>query len=231
MIHRYRRPLLLVGVIAGLLAAPAGASAAVLPDAVVTVQFTDAVTLLPVDGAAVHVTARQADQVLGEYDATTGADGSAVLTGLPIEDGDGVAVVIDVVVDKASTVVDEESACTFIDTWHAERLGLAVDSPAVDVSFTPEEQSGSSLVDCEGGEGAEPTGQVGGVVGTPKAPKATLPSTDALGAAGQTGWSIGPIVAGALLALSAGLLFAVPRPRRAQATVSRRYPRRSSSSC
>ena len=58
MIHRYRRPWLLVGVIAGLLAAPAGASAAVLPDAVVTVQFTDAVTLLPVDGAAFHVTAR-----------------------------------------------------------------------------------------------------------------------------------------------------------------------------
>ena len=224
MIHRYRRHWLLVGVLAGLLAAPGGASAAVLPDAVLTVQYTDAVTLLPVDGATVHVTARQDDKVIGEYDATTDADGSAVLTGLPIDDGEGAAVVVDVVVDKASTIIDEESACTFSDTWHAERLGVAVDSPALEVAFTPEEQSASSLIDCEGGEGAAPTGAVGGVVGTPKA---TLPSTDALSESEPAGGSSGLVVAGALLALTAGLLFALPRPRprRAQATVSRRYSR------
>jgi hypothetical protein len=222
VIHRYRRHWLFVGVLAGLLAAPAGASAAVLPDATLTVQFTDAVTLLPVDGAAVHVTARQDDQAVGEYDATTDADGSAILAGLPIDDGEGAAVVLDVVVDKSSTVVDEESACTFSDTWHAERLGVTVDAPALEVAFTPDEQSASSLIDCEGGEGAAPTGAVGGVVGTPKA---TLPATDTLTAGGPVGGSLGVVVAGAL-ALAAGLLFAVPRPRRARVPASRRYPQR-----
>jgi hypothetical protein len=106
VIHRYRRPLLLVGVIAGLLAAPAGASAAVQPDAVLTVRYTDAVTLLPVDGAAVTVTAWQGDELLAELSGTTGADGVALVEGLPIETGEGAAVVVDVVVDKASTVVD-----------------------------------------------------------------------------------------------------------------------------
>jgi hypothetical protein len=225
VIHRYRRPWLLVGVLAGLLAAPAGASAAVLPDAVLTVHYIDAVTLLPVDGALVQVTARQADQVIGEYDAATGADGSAILTGLPIDDGQGAAVVLDLVVDKASTVVDEESACTFIDSWHAERLGIEVDAPALEVAFAPEEQSASSLVDCDGGdggEGAAPTGAVGGVVGTPKA---TLPATDTLSGVAPAGVSLGLIVAGAILAITTGLLFAVPRPRRGEVRVRIRTPR------
>jgi hypothetical protein len=224
VIHRYRRLWLLVGVLAGLLAAPAGASAAVLPDAVLTVQYVDAVTLLPVDGALVHVTARQADEVIGEYDATTGADGSAVLTALPIDDDEGAAVMLDVVVDKASTVVDEESACTFSDTWHAERLGVEVDAPAVEVAFTPEEQSASSLVDCDGGdggEGATPTGAVGGVVGTPKA---TLPATDTVATAAEATTSV-PFVAGALAVLAGLVLLVVPRPRRAEARMGIRTRR------
>ena len=219
MIHRYRRPLLLVGVIAGLLAAPAGAFAAVQPDAVLTVRYTDAVTLLPVEGAAVTVTAWQGDEVVAELVSTTGADGTAVVEGLPIETGEGDPVVVDVVVDKASTVVDQESGCTFSDSWHAERHGVTVDAAAIDVEFAAEEQSASSLIDCEGGP--EPTGQVGGITGTPKAPKATLPSTDA-SLDTTTGASFGLLVVGGLLAVSVGLLLVIPRPRRAPVVVSRR---------
>ena len=216
MILRYRRPLLLVGVIAGLLAAPAGAFAAVQPDAVLTVRYTDAVTLLPVEGAAVTVTAWQGDEIVAELAATTGADGSAVVEGLPIETGEGDPVVVDVVVDKASTVVDEESGCTFSDSWHAERHDVAVDAAAVEVDFAAEEQAASSLIDCEGGP--EPTGQVGGVIGTPGA---TLPATDMLAEAAPAA-SFGLIVAGGLVAVAAGLLLLVPRPRRAPVVVRRR---------
>jgi hypothetical protein len=206
--------LLLVGVIAGLLAAPAGASAAVQPDAVLTVRYTDAVTLLPVDGAAVTVTAWQGGELLAELSGTTGADGVALVEGLPIETGEGAPVVVDVVVDKASMVVDEASGCTFSDSWHAERHGVAVDATAIDIEFAAEEQSASSLIDCEGGP--EPTGEVGGISGTPNAPKATLPSTDTLVDVAPAA-SFGLVVVGGLLAFSVGLLLVIPRPRRATA--------------
>ena len=143
----------------------------------------------------------------------------AVVEGLPIETGEGAAVVVDVVVDKASTVVDEESGCTFSDSWHAERHGVAVDAAAIDVEFAAEEQSASSLVDCEGGP--EPTGEVGGITGTPKA---TLPSTDALADAAPAA-SFGLVVVGGLIAVAAGLLLVVPRPRRAPVVVRRRTRR------
>jgi len=216
VIHRYRRHLLLVGVIAGLLAAPAGASAAVQPDAVLTIRYTDAVTLLPVEGAAVTVTAHQGDELLAELSGTTGADGVAVVSGLPIETGEGAGVVVDVVVDKASTVVDEESGCTFSDSWHAERHDVAVDAALVEVEFAADEQSASSLVDCEGAP--EPTGEVGGIAGTPKA---TLPSTDTLADAAP-GTSLGLLIVGGLVVLAAGLLLVVPRPRRAPVVITRR---------
>ena len=64
---------------------------------------------------------------IGEFDATTGADGAVVLSGVPVETGEGPAVVLDVAADKETTFTDDESGCTFIDTWHAERLAVAVD--------------------------------------------------------------------------------------------------------
>ena len=100
--------------------------------------------------------------------------------GSPLETGEGPAVVLDVAADKEATFTDDESGCTFIDTWHAERLAVAVDAPAVEVAFAPEEQLADSSIDCPPAE-PEPTG-----AGRRRRrdaetrSKATLPATDAL---------------------------------------------------
>jgi hypothetical protein len=201
-----------MGAVAALALAPAGALAAVQPDAVLTVRYTDAVTLLPVAEASVHVTARQGDAVIGQFDATTDADGAVVLPGVPLETGEGPAVVLDVEANKEATFVDDESGCAFIDTWHAERLAVAVAGQAVEVDFAPDEQLADSSIDCPAAE-TEPTGEVGGIVG---APKATLPSTDALGpVAAPAAEAGGLVIAAGLIAASAGLLLLTPRRRRA----------------
>jgi hypothetical protein len=208
VIHRYRRQWLLVGIIAGLLVAPASALAAVEPDATLTVQFTDTVTLLPVDGAAVHVTAHQGDQVLGEFDAATNADGAAVIPDIPRETGEGDPVTVDVVATKSTTFTDEETGCTLSDSWHAERLGVAVDDVAVSVDFTADEQTPASSLACPPDQ-PPPTGEVQEAVGTPGR---TLPPTDSI--ATTPSESSGSVVVGVgLVGLSAGLLTLLPRRR------------------
>jgi hypothetical protein len=220
VIHRYRRLWLLVGVLACLLATPAGALAAVENDAVLTVQFTDADTLLPVDAAAVHVIARQGDQVLGEFDGTTDADGAAVVSGLPRETGDGDPVTLDVKATKSTSFTDADTGCTLSNSWFAERVGVAVDAAAVSVDFTPDEQAPGSSLACPPNE-PTPTQQVGGVVGTPGPAAQTLPPTDTLAEparAGAGGW----LAALAVAALAGGVLLVTPRRRRARVSVSTR---------
>jgi hypothetical protein len=201
--------LLAVAAIPGLaLAAGPLAGDSIAFEATLTVRFTDAVTLLPVDAAAVHVTARQADAVVGEYDGTTDADGVAVLTGLPIETGDGPAVRLGVVADKSTTTEDPGSGCSLAETWHAEREDIAVEAAAVEIAFGDTEQDSASSINCPD---TQPTGEVGGVIGVPGI---TLPATDA---AVQTTTSTSDpgaaLVVGFIFAL-AGLSLVLRRPRR-----------------
>jgi hypothetical protein len=201
--------LLAVAAIPGLaLAADPLAGGGIAFEATLTVRFTDAVTLLPVDAAAVHVTARQADAIVGEYDGTTDADGMAVLAGLPIETGEGPAVRLGVVADKSTTSEDPGSGCSLASTWHAERADIAVETATVEVAFGDTEQDSTSSISCPG---TQPTGEVGGVIG---APGITLPATDA---AVQTTTSTSDpgaaLVVGFIFAL-AGLSLVLRRPRR-----------------
>lgn len=226
VIHRYRRHWLLVAAAVLALLAPA-AVAAVEPEpvgdapnlvfeTVLTVRYVDSVSLLPVAGASVRVhAASSVHGDIGDYEGTTNADGVAVLSDLPFEAGIGPAVTLDVAADYETMFVDDESGCSFIDSWHAERAAVAANERAVEVEFAADEQQALSSIDCPPTEPA-PTGQVGGVVGTPKAPpKATLPSTDTLSAAASAGGSLALPAAGGLVAIAVGLLLAVPRPRRA----------------
>ena len=179
MRHKYGR----IGIVAAAVmllsaAVPAFAIAAepgetVALDATLTVRFIDAVTLLPVDAANVHVTARQGDAVLGEYDGMTNVEGAAVLTGLPIETGSGPAVLLQVTADKATTFEDTESGCLLAESWHAERVDVAVDGPAVEVAFGIDEQNSTSSITCP--DTTVPSGGVGGVIGRPQI---TPPATD-----------------------------------------------------
>ena len=110
MIHRYRRPGLLVAAVAALAAAllvPSFALAAVANETTLTVRFVDAVTLLPVDRAAVHVTAHQDGAVIDEVDGETDAAGVSVLINLPHETGEGGPVTLDVVAHKNTTFTDD----------------------------------------------------------------------------------------------------------------------------
>jgi hypothetical protein len=223
VIHRYRRLWLLVGVLAGLLVTPAGALAAIDNDAVLTVQFTDAVTLLPVDGAAVHVIARQGDQVLGEFDATTDADGTAAVSALPRETGEGDAVTLDVRATKSTSFTDPDTGCTLSDSWYAERLGVVVDSAAVGVAFTEDEQAPGSSLACPPSE-APPTGEVGGAVGTPGSAAHTIPPTDTVAEPARASTGAG-LAALAVTVLAAGILLLTPRRRRAEVRVERRARR------
>jgi hypothetical protein len=207
VIHRYRRLWLLVAVVASLLAGPAGALAAVETDTVLTVRFVDAETLLPVDGAAVHVTASQGAIVIAEFDVTTDADGLAVVAALPRETGEGDPVVVDVTATKSTSFTDDESGCTFADSWYAERLAVAVDGAEVSVDFTADEQSPASSIQCPPEE-VPPSQEVEGTVGTP-APAATLPSTDTLGDSAD-GASGGIAVVIAVIGIAAGMLFLAP---------------------
>jgi hypothetical protein len=173
-----------------------------------TVRFVDAVTLLPVEAAEVHVVARQADAIVGVYDATTDAEGTVVLTALPIEKGEGPQVRLRVEADKATTNVDAASGCSLAETWHAERTGITVDGLAVEVDFAETEQDSASSMTCPV---TEPTGAVGGIIGTPAI---TLPPTDA---AVQTTTSTSDpgaaVVVGFIFGL-AGLSLVLRRPRR-----------------
>lgn len=221
VIHRYRRPWLLVGVLGavfGMLLAPAATLAAVEADATLTVRYVDSVTLLPIDGAAVHVTARQGGAVIAEFDATTDADGGAVLTTLPRESGEASPVTIDVTAHKVASFTDAETGCILDDAWDAARLGVAVDGAEVAVEFTSDEQQAVSSLDCPP-DVAPPTGEVGGAVGTPGR---TLPPTDALADAGPSSAPAALIVSGGAVAAAAVLLLVMPRGRRARALGSRR---------
>jgi hypothetical protein len=235
VIHRYRRLWLLAGVLAGVLLAPGAALAADEPspevivdepnlvnETTLTVRFVDVVTLLPVDGADVHVVARQLDVVLGEHDAQTDADGVAILEELPFEAGFAPEVVhLDVIATKETSFTDPETGCTLADSWRAERLGIEVVDREVEVDFTGDEQSPSSSLACPPEQPA-PTQEVGGIQGTP-APKHTLPPTDALAGPAQ-GHGDGLAVAVALIAFGSAVLFATPR-RRLSAVRARRGDR------
>ena len=222
MILRYRHPWVLaaavLAVVAGLLA-PVAAFAAVETDATLTVTFVDAVSLLPVDGAAVHVTAHQDDAVIAELDATTDAAGVAVVAGGPRETGEGGVVTIDVVAHKEKSFTDADTGCVLDDTWDASRLGVPVNDAAVAVAFTLEEQQAVSSIQCPPDQ-PPPTGEVGGVVGTP-GPRATLPPTDLEAAGASFSAGVAVVIAG-LAGLAAGLLVLSPRPRRVAVRAGRR---------
>jgi hypothetical protein len=218
VIQRYRRVGLFAVVVILAMTGPAVVAAAEPPpvvidestvvyEAVLTVHDTDAVTLLPVDGASVHVTAHQGETVLGEYDATTDADGVAILEALPHETGDGPIVTLDVEATKDSTFVDEETGCQLAESWHAARLSVPVDGLAVDVAFTADEQDATSSLTCPG---TTPSGDVDAAT---SGPQITPPATDA-GPARIGGSSAGGsfLVIGALAAL-AGLTLVAPKPR------------------
>lgn len=215
MIHRYRRTWVLVAVlagVAGLVAAPAGALAAVAPDATLTVRFVDAVTLLAIDRAAIHVTAHQDGAVIGEFDGETDATGIAVLIDLPREAGEGGAVRLDVIAHKETSFTDGQTGCVFNDTWDAARLAVPVDGAAIEVEFTADEQQTISSLECPPDQ-VPPTGDVGGIIGTPGP---TLPATDSLAGAGSSETPGALVVAGGLLVASAGFVFLVPRRRLAR---------------
>ena len=223
MIHRYRRPGLLVAAVvavAAALLAPVTAFAAVANETALTVTFVDAVTLLSVDRAAVHVTAHQDGAVIAEVDGETDAAGISVLINLPHETGEGGPVTLDVVAHKETSFTDAETGCVLNDSWDASRLGVPVDDVALEVAFTADEQQAVSSIECPP-EVAPPTGEVGGAVGTPGA---TLPPTDSVAASGSTSPGSLAVIA-ALVGASVGLVVLAPRRRRVAVRVERR-PRR-----
>jgi hypothetical protein len=213
--HKYGRiGLVAAAVILASAALPAFVVAAdpsetVAHDATLTVRFTDAVTLLPVDAAQVHVIARHADAVIGEFDGTTDLDGAAVLNGLPIETGSGPAVRLQVTADKATTFEDAETGCSLAESWHAERVDVAVDGPAVEVAFGTDEQNSTSSITCP--DTTVPSGGVGAIIG---GPQITPPATD-VEVSPRTGRSDtgAALVVGFLFAL-AGVSLIARRPRR-----------------
>jgi len=225
VIHRYRRPGLLVAAVmavAAALLAPVTAFAAVANQTTLTVTFVDAVTLLSVDRAAVHVTAHQDGAVIAEVDGETDAAGISVLINLPHETGEGGPVTLDVVAHKETSFTDSDTGCVLNDSWDASRLGVPVDDVALEVAFTADEQQAVSSIECPP-EVAPPTGEVGGAVGTPGA---TLPPTDSVAGSGSGSASPGSLaVIAGLLGGSVGLVVLVPRRRRAAVRVERR-PRR-----
>jgi len=223
VIHRYRRPGLLVAAVmavAAALLAPVTAFAAVANETTLTVTFVDAVTLLSVDRAAVHVTAHQDGAVIAEVDGETDAAGISVLINLPHETGEGGPVTLDVVAHKETSFTDAETGCVLNDSWDASRLGVPVDDVALEVAFTADEQQAVSSIECPP-EVAPPTGEVGGAVGTPGA---TLPPTDSVAASGSTSPGSLAVIA-ALVGASVGLVVLAPRRRRVAVRVERR-PRR-----
>jgi hypothetical protein len=175
-------------------------------EAVLTVRYIDAATLLPVEAAAVHVVAHSGDLEVGAYDGTTDADGVAVFDGLPIERGFGPEVTLDVSATKETSFEDPETGCHGADSWSAQRLAVPVDGDAISVDFAMSEQVTSSSLSCPE---PTPTGAVGGIVGTPGV---TPPPTDAATAPADTSSRGGLVVVGLLLGL-AGLVLAAVRPR------------------
>jgi hypothetical protein len=99
----YRRPGLFAAAVLAVLTsllAPVAAFAAVANETTLTVTFVDAVTLLPVDRAAVHVTAHQDGAVIAEADGETDGAGISVLINLPRETSEGRVVTLDVTAHK-----------------------------------------------------------------------------------------------------------------------------------
>ena len=184
-------------------------------EAVLTVHDTDAVTLLPVDGASVHVTAHQGDAILGTYDGTTDAAGVAVLEGLPYETGSGPVVTLDVDATKDSTFVDAETGCKLAESWHAARLAVPVEGLTVDVAFTADEQDATSSLTCPG---PTPSGGVDAATGKPQI---TPPATDAGTPSGASSEGGSVLVPGVLVGL-AGLLLFTTRPRIGRRRAGRR---------
>ena len=217
MIRRYRRPGLLVAAVAALAAAllvPSFALAAVANETTLTVRFVDAVALLPVDRAAVHVTAHQDGAVIDEVDGETDAAGVSVLINLPHETGEGGPVHARRRRPQEHDLHRRQTGCVVTDTWDASRLAVPVDGVELTVEFTADEQQAVSSIECPP-EVAPPTGEVGGAVGTPGATaRATLPPTDTI--AGNDATSPGSLaVIAALVGASTGLVVLVPRRRRA----------------
>ena len=176
-------------------------------EAVLTVRYIDAATLLPVDAAAVHVVAHSGDEEVGAYDGTTDDDGVAVLEGLPIERGFGPGITLDVGAAKETSFEDPETGCHGGDSWSAVRVAVPVDGDAISVDFAVSEQVTSSSLSCPE---PTPSGEVGGIVGTPGV---TPPPTDAAAAApADTSSRGGLVVVGLLLGL-AGLVLLAIRPR------------------
>jgi hypothetical protein len=214
--HRYRRPASIVAALACFLAfvaAPAGALAAPVAETTLTVHFVDAVTLLAIDRADVHVTARQDGAVVGEFDGQTDAAGVAVLIDLPHEAGEGGVVTLDVSAHKSTSFTDAETGCVADDTWDAARLGIPVDDVALAVEFSEDEQQTVSSIECPP-QVVPPTGEVGAAQGTPAAAR-TLPPTDALGDPSRV-LDLGGVVAALVAAGAVALVFVAPRRRRAR---------------
>ena len=134
-----------------------------------TVRFVDAVALLPVDRAAVHVTAHQDGAVIDEVDGETDAAGVVGADrACRTRPASGGPVTLDVVAHKNTTFTDAATGCTVTDTWDASRLAVPVDGVELTVEFTADEQQAVSSIECPP-EVAPPTGEVGGAVGTPAA--------------------------------------------------------------
>ncbi|MBA2719694.1 MAG: hypothetical protein H0U52_10705 [Chloroflexi bacterium] len=191
-----------------------------LDDGVVTVRFTDQLTLLPVAGAGVTISVSH-PALEGEEGAatetltgTTDADGVATIDGVPHRPHDLPGVELDIRAHKVATWTDAASGCTGSDTWDAARVGV-VGAAAVDIAFTGDEQSAASSIEC--GPNSMPSGGVAGATGTPGTggnAGLTPPPTDAvaLRVVAQPD-RLGPaLTLGFLIGLIAAALVLSPRP-------------------
>ena len=210
MIHRYRRHLLLVGVIAGLLAAPAGALAAVQPDADAHRSLhrrRDAAARRRCGG---HVTASRARRSSASSTARPAPTASRCVEGLPIETGEGEPVVVDVVVDKATTVVDEESGCV------SATRGMP--SGTASRSTTSPSRSSSPPTSSRGQLDRMPAGPApadGRGAGSGR-DAGTDVAADRQARECSDGGTAAVVVAAGLVGLSAGLLMLLPSRRHAR---------------
>ncbi|HUQ78029.1 MAG TPA: hypothetical protein VM427_04050 [Patescibacteria group bacterium] len=182
-----------------------------LTDGVVTVQFIDAGTLLPVPDAAVTITVVH-PLVEGEartvLTGTTNAKGLATIDGVPYRPNGSAEVELAISAHKDTTWTDAASGCTGSETWDAERTGIA-GAAAIDVAFTLAEQLVSSSIEC--GPGPTPGGGVLGATGTPGI-GLTPPPTDAVGIRAAAPERLGPaLTIGFLIGLIASVLMLASR--------------------
>jgi hypothetical protein len=212
MRHKYRRGGILAAIVVTIATAAPGAVFAADPaveyDATITVRYVDAVMLLPVDSAAVVVTARQGEADLGSYTGTTDAAGVAGVGGLPRAIGDGAPVRLGIVADKATSVEDVASGCVLAETWHAELPDVALDAATLEVAFAEDEQDSTSSMTCTE---TEPTGAVDAATGHPNL---TLPPTDSVSTPSRRPTDTGAAIAVGFIFAMAGVSLIVRRPRR-----------------